>query len=221
MITLLQTPSVQGVTANQISSLNSNFSNTVQLNYSNLIYQSTNSTFISQNVAFYSANVSYGPTFKMWEGKYIIQGANNVNTFSAHDITVTYSNSANTNNSYIFKGSYSGSTTGNTFGVNITSESNNYFSSNNLYLGTSSRTANGYSYLPNGILMQWGVVVMNTSSNNLIYFNIPFSSNNAVLNFTGNANNTSLHVRSINSTSANVTTGTLTSTKIFWHAIGF
>ena len=31
-------------------------------------------------------------------------------------------------------------------------------------LGVSSAAANGYSYLPNGILMQWGTVIANTTS---------------------------------------------------------
>lgn len=42
-------------------------------------------------------------------------------------------------------------------------------STNTFNLGSSSLTANGYTYLPNGLIMQWGDVVANTTSGNVTF----------------------------------------------------
>ena len=51
--------------------------------------------------------------------------------------------------------------------------------SNTFNLGASSKTANGYSYLPNGLLLQWGVVVLATGAQ--ASFNYPITFPTAAL----------------------------------------
>jgi len=52
--------------------------------------------------------------------------------------------------------------TGGSLVVNSTSMS--YNATNTFNLGTASKTANGYTYLPNGLIIQWGRVVANSTS---------------------------------------------------------
>ena len=40
---------------------------------------------------------------------------------------------------------------------------------NTFTLGTSSSTANGYTYLPNGLILQWGSVTANTTAGNVTF----------------------------------------------------
>lgn len=53
-----------------------------------------------------------------------------------------------------------------TFAVSGTANisGNVVITSNNLTLGTSTKAANGYTFLPNGMKMNWGVMVCNTTS---------------------------------------------------------
>jgi hypothetical protein len=51
--------------------------------------------------------------------------------------------------------------------------------SNTFNLGTSTKTANGYSYLPNGLLLQWGIVVLATGAQ--ASFNYPIAFPTAAL----------------------------------------
>lgn len=53
-------------------------------------------------------------------------------------------------------------TVGSSLVVNSTSMS--YNATNTFNLGTASKTANGYTYLPNGLIVQWGRVVANSTS---------------------------------------------------------
>ena len=59
-------------------------------------------------------------------------------------------------------------TASNNFAVsnNLTVTNNITISSNNFFLGTSTLLANGYSYLPNGLKANWGILpAVNTISN--------------------------------------------------------
>lgn len=53
--------------------------------------------------------------------------------------------------------------------ISITAAGNVSISSNNLNLGTASKTANGYTYLPNGLLFQWGLLPGANSSSTITF----------------------------------------------------
>jgi hypothetical protein len=91
---------------------------------------------------------------------------------------VTISNTLSTGNTTI-TGLLS---TGNTTITGTGSVSTNTFN-----LGSSSKTANGYTYLFNGVIMQWGQVLANTVSGN-VTFSVSFP--NAILQSVCTGNNT-------------------------------
>lgn len=97
-------------------------------------------------------------------------------------------------------------------------------SSNTFTLGTSSATtANGYTYLPNGLIMQWGVVSSNSITGD-ITFPTPFP--NALLSITATTvtiDNSSTHLARLfaaNTTTANVRTTNTASRSVYYQAIG-
>jgi len=103
---------------------------------------------------------------------------------------------------------------------------NVYIANTNLNLGSSSKVANnGYTYLPNGLIMQWGQVIANTSSAN-VTFTVPYTTNAysislTAANSTAATNGSIAYINGVNSTvisirSANATTGAL----VNWTAIG-
>jgi parallel beta-helix repeat protein len=217
MITILQEP-LRGLTANQVAIVNENFSNTVQRQFSNLSYTSVDTNYYSQNITFYSAGSN--PNLAGWKESYSIQGANNIASFTGHSISVTKSSEASyVPTVYAYKGNISGPlSSSNAYGIYLTGESNNYISSNNLYLGTSSVSGNGYTYLPNGILLQWGSFTTSASGNFTLTFQEKFKSACFVVN--GNGTNCRVDIVSINSTAAVMDKGGSGSTKIYWQAIG-
>lgn len=80
-----------------------------------------------------------------------------------------------------------------TFSGDITSTGTNSFSgvntfSNQLNLQSSSLTTNGYTYLPNGVIMQWGQVAFNTSEATNVGASVVFPKAfpNAALSVTAN-----------------------------------
>jgi hypothetical protein len=91
--------------------------------------------------------------------------------------------------------------------------------SNTLTLGTSSITANGYSRLPNGLLYQWGSIIVN---NTTAAFNWP-TAFAAVYSVTATSNNiaaaAAVHVPAFTTTTCRILSGG-TTVLATWMAIG-
>lgn len=66
--------------------------------------------------------------------------------------------------------------------------SNSTFSTNTVLLGTSSLTTNGYAWLPNKLLIQWGRVSANSSTRGNTTFSIPFPTACLGISLTGISN---------------------------------
>jgi hypothetical protein len=66
--------------------------------------------------------------------------------------------------------------------------SNATFSTNNVLLGNSSLAANGYAWLPNKLLVQWGKVSANNSTKGNTTFSVPFPTACLGISLTGIAN---------------------------------
>lgn len=84
--------------------------------------------------------------------------------------------------------------------------------SNTLNLGVSSKTANGYTYLPNGLLMQW-CTVSSLSATTATAYNFPIAFPTACLAVStgGNAVTILVHSYTTSAVTANcVTTGSAT-----------
>lgn len=91
-------------------------------------------------------------------------------------------------------------------------------------IGNSSITANGYSWMPNGLLMQWGTLIVNTVSSASFSQTFP----TAVLSVTVTPIGTSLvgantpRVITTNTSVANITSATtLTTNTAYYLAIGY
>ena len=90
---------------------------------------------------------------------------------------------------------------------------------NNLYVSS----ANGYTSLLNGLKMNWGWVLANSSSG-LAYFTSPFTTNAFVVTATSNTNVDISYQPSVTfwaNNRANILTANATSTNVFWMAIGY
>jgi len=97
------------------------------------------------------------------------------------------------------------------------------FSANaGISLGSSSKAANGYTYLPNGVLMQWGTVVANNSTGNATFsVAFPTACQHVSMNVIGSAN-VAYHVAAPNTTVATIRTGsTTTAISVEYLAIGY
>lgn len=98
----------------------------------------------------------------------------------------------------------------------------NIVSNTGLTIGTPTLAANGHSYLPNGLLVNWGVVAANTTAG-LITFSRAYTTNVYSVTLTGAvaAANTS-HTLAVNNTTANVrcTSTAATGSNLFFFAIG-
>ena len=101
----------------------------------------------------------------------------------------------------------------NTSGITVTT--------NTLTLGTSTNAANGYTYLPNGFKMNWGWVSANSSAGN-VTFTSAYTTNSYVVIATSNSTVATYQaaVISQNNTVAAIRTANVTSTNVFWQAIG-
>jgi hypothetical protein len=100
-----------------------------------------------------------------------------------------------------------------TIGANLT------VSTNTFTLGSSTKAANGYTYLPNGIKMNWGWISANSSDGNA-QFTSAFTT---VYNVQTTSNATGTYIASgyaPNTTHAIIRTSNTTSTNVYWMAIG-
>ena len=99
---------------------------------------------------------------------------------------------------------------------------------------TKSLTANGYTYLPGGMIMQWGTVANNAVGEGSVVVTLPVAFSNTCLNFGGNMINQDGNANKNNwlqCSSSNTTTITfyiqrtsgsdVTSNSFMWTAIGF
>ena len=117
--------------------------------------------------------------------------------------------------------------------VNATTFNSNNINSNvsittntGLTLGTSSIGANGYSFLPNGLVLQWGHANAN-STQRTVTFPVGYGTNcysvTAVGNTTGTDNSAAVNiiaVYGINSTAFLLKTGNASNVPCSWMAIG-
>jgi hypothetical protein len=103
----------------------------------------------------------------------------------------------------------------------IKTESAN-LSTNTLTLGTSSIAANGYSRMPNGLLMQWGAVSSNATIGNITFptsFSTLYIVQFTVETTTHGASYLPVLIAS-NTTTANVRTGNTATKNVYYMALG-
>jgi len=112
------------------------------------------------------------------------------------------------------------SVTCNTLTVIGNSISLNVISANSQTLGISNASTNGYSSIPNGLLMQWGIVAANSTAKN-VTFPTAFPINCFSIVISGaDASTFSVSAQIVNNTTANVKTSNATTANYFWHAVG-
>ena len=90
-------------------------------------------------------------------------------------------------------------------------------SNTDLRVGTFSIGANGYSYLPNGLLLQWGKLAV-TTSGATITFSTPFSTGALSIQLTGTADSRPW-VTSLSSTTCGIDAAA--SSDVYYQAIGY
>jgi len=90
-------------------------------------------------------------------------------------------------------------------------------SNTNLIVGSSSIGANGYSYLPNGLLMQWGKLAVTTSGATII-FSTAFPTSALSIQLTGTADSRPW-VTSLSSTTCGIDAAD--SSDVYYTAIGY
>lgn len=94
-------------------------------------------------------------------------------------------------------------------------------SNTSLKIGTSSIVANGYSWLPNGLLIQWGNIASNNTGQ-IVTFPVPFPT--ACFGITTGANTIAptkvLGVTLVNATAFTISTANAAATLAYWHATG-
>lgn len=115
-----------------------------------------------------------------------------------------------------------GNSTVNTF---INSTTLDVTSNTGFLLGSFASTANGYTYLPNGLLINWGrVAAANTAAGTFATYSAPYTSATLAVYLThqGTVRTVSPLVVSSNTTGANISSGiaTTSGTNVYFIAIG-
>lgn len=110
----------------------------------------------------------------------------------------------------------------NTSGVTVNSAANLTVLSNTFVLGTNTNSANGYTYLPNGFKLNWGWVSANSTAGN-VTFTSAYTTNVYVVTATSNSTVATYQAAVIgtNNMVGQIRTGNVTSTNVFWQAIGY
>ena len=199
---------------------------------------STNATTYSVTPAVLFANVN---ATRINVGNTVNVGANSIINATAHFITsnstvnavmtatsLTFSNTTAVPFTANVTGVYTTGTvnaTSHTVGSNFIANSTaTTIAANTLTLGTSTIAANGYSYLPNGLKMNFGVFVANTTSQ--VTFTSAFAT--AVVSISVTPANTVYlaanvpYVFTSNTTTANIySASTTTSSNCYYLAIGY
>lgn len=199
---------------------------------------STNATTYSVTPAVLFANVN---ATRINVGNTVNVGANSIINATAHFITsnstvnaimtatsLTFSNTTAVPFTANVTGVYTTGTvnaTSHTVGSNFIANSTaTTIASNTLTLGTSTIAANGYSYLPNGLKMNFGVFIANTTSQ--VTFTSAFATAVVAISVTP-ANTVYLaanapYVFTSNTTTANIySASTTTSSNCYYLAIGY
>lgn len=101
-------------------------------------------------------------------------------------------------------------------------QSANVATNTGLTLGSSTSAANGYTFLPNGLKLNWGWVSANSSDGNAT-FTSAYTTNCWSVTATSNTSTATYQasVQSVNNTVAVIRTANVTSTNVFWMSIGF
>jgi hypothetical protein len=86
---------------------------------------------------------------------------------------------------------------------------------------STSKTANGYTYLPNGLIMQWGNYPNANSTANVISFPLLFPTNVFSITVSSNTVGANVGIYAQNSSTFTVRTGSTTASPIFWQALGW
>lgn len=154
----------------------------------------------------------------------VLVGNSTVNTTS-NSSTVVVSNSTSSvtiSSGSIVVGNSTVNTTSNSSLVNTTSVTVN--SNTGLTLGTSDTSANGFTYLPNGLIIQYGSVDANTSVGDITFANVfptGLYSLTVTTNIAGAYDSTyqSIVIAS-NTSTANVRTANVTAKSVSYTAIG-
>jgi hypothetical protein len=138
-----------------------------------------------------------------------------------NSISITVSNAS----SVIKLGNSSSNSVINSTGFYTThtlSGANAVLSTNTLTLGTSTAAANGYTWLPNGLKLNWGWVSANNSTGGNAIFSSAFTT--ACYSVTATSNTPvatyQAGVTAINLGNTNIRTANATSTNVFYMAIG-
>jgi len=199
---------------------------------------STNATTYSVTPAVLFANVN---ATRINVGNTVNVGANSIINATAHFITsnstvnaimtatsLTFSNTTAVPFTANVTGVYTTGTvnaTSHTVGSNFIANSTaTTIAANTLTLGTSTIAANGYSYLPNGLKMNFGVFVANTTSQ--VTFTSAFATAVVAISVTP-ANTVYIaanvpYVFTSNTTTANIySASTTTSSNCYYVAIGY
>ena len=94
--------------------------------------------------------------------------------------------------------------------------------SNMLVINAPSKQANGYVWLPNGVLMQWGTVAANTSTGNATFsVAFPTACQSVTLSVIGSAN-VGYQAAAANTTVATIrTSSTTTTVNVEYLAVGY
>lgn len=154
----------------------------------------------------------------------ILVGNSTVNT-TANSSTIVVSNSTSSitvSEGTITVGNSTVNTTANSSLVNATSVSVN--SNTGLTLGTSDTSANGFTYLPNGLIIQYGSVDANTTVGDITFANVfptGLYSLTVTTNIAGAYDSTyQSTVIASNTSTANVRTANVTAKSVSYTAIG-
>lgn len=215
------------------------------LTVSTLIINNLQSTNATSNQAIFTGNTQAGSITVRSDGGLILSSNSSTNGIvvtsganvgignNSPNAKLQVTGTANVSGNVIFGGTLaSGNATITGFAnisstlacgnVTITGIAN--VSSNTFNLGSSSLTSNGYTYLPNGLIFQWGEVTANSSSAGDITFPIPFTTSlysiTTTCLATVNSSTYNINLLAANTTTANVRSGNATSRSVYWQAIG-
>jgi len=185
------------------------------------------------SITYPDGTVDYGNTIIV-PGNYDIQSISNtyIQTSASSGAktwnfdttgTVTFPDSSTQSTAFNLASAYT-FTNVHTYSANVTINASVNVSTNTLTLGTSTKAANGYTYLPNGMKMNWGSFVCNTTSR--ITFSSAFATALVSLTVTPNGpyyvGANTPYIFASNTTTANIySVSTTTTNTVYYVAIGY
>ena len=209
--TLGNTTALWNSYSNNIWAVSANISGTINALSTNITSNLNISTgaFIANSTGAYHSGI-------VNSASYTIGSA-----LSANSLGIYHTGTVNSS-SYSIGATMVANTIGITHGGFINVASANV-TTNNLTLGTSIIGANGYTYLPNGLKLNWGWVLADRTTYGDITFSSAFTTNAFVITATSNngVDTYQAGVISWTKTGASIRTANNASTNVFWQAIGF